>query len=520
MSGEALLGIDVGTTATKATVALPDGQVLAEATRDATLHSPHATWAEEDPGQWWENVAALVPEVLEAAGVDRDALAAVGVSGMVPTLICADADSVPLRPSIQQSDARATREIAELAEELADADLLERTGSTLSAQSVGPKLRWLARTEPDVLAATRWIGGSYDWVVHRLTGASGLEANWALESGLYDLREEAWADDVCAALDVDRVLDNRPLLGRQGLLGAVHRSHEVVGEVTRAAAEHTGLRAGTPVVAGAADHIASAFSAGIRHEGDLLVKLGGAGDIMLSVDRPVVDARVFLDHHLVPDLWMPNGCMASSGSVLKWFQRELAGGIDFEALDRKAEGVPPGSDGLICLPYFLGEKSPINDPRARGSFVGLHLGHTRAHLYRAALEGIAFGFAHHVEVFNEQGLRTSRVRVTNGGSRSRLWRQIVADVLDQPLESLVDHPGSSLGAAFVAGVGVDLLDWSDVDRFITVDEVVEPRADAVTHYRDSYAVYRSLYPALRQASHALADAQAEQDGRQAQEEGA
>lgn len=495
MSG-ALLGIDVGTTATKVTLAAPDGAVLAEATAACTQYSPHPGWAEAEPDEWWTNVTTLVPEALAKAGVRADAVAAIGVSGMVPTLICAAEDGTPLRRSIQQNDSRATAEIDQLREELAGVDVLGRTGSQITAQSIGPKVRWLARHEPEVLTATAWIAGSYDWMVFRLTGRQGVEANWALESGLYDLAHHDWDTRLLEAAGT-----------KTGWLGPVGRCDEVIGTVTAEAAAATGLSVGTPVTAGSADHVASAFSAGLRNEGDLLVKLGGAGDILLTLDEPVVDERLFLDYHLVPGRWLLNGCMAASGSVLRWFQRELAGGAAFPELDSAAAEVPAGSDGLLCLPYFLGEKSPINDPRARGAFVGLHLGHTRAHLYRAALEAIAYGFAHHVEVFAERDLAVRRVRVTNGGSRSRLWRQIVADVLGLPLESLVAHPGSSLGAAFAAGVAVRSVGWDDIDRFARPDETVTPDPARHHGYREVYEAYRELYPALAPISHRLAERQ-------------
>jgi xylulokinase len=487
-----LLGVDIGTTATKVSVADLEGRVLAERSAECTIDSPRPGWAQADPQQWWDNVCDLVPATLLDAGVAADQIAAVGVSGMVPTVICLDANGRPLGPSIQQNDARAGQDIIELKTALADADLLERTGSDLTSQSVGPKIRWLRRNQPHLLAATRRVCGSYDWIVSQLTGAATSEANWALESGLWDLQAGSWAADILEQVGAD-----------PDWFAQVHRSHEIVGQVTAAAAESTGLAAGTPVTAGAADHIASAFSAGLVNDGDLLVKLGGAGDIMLSMSERVVDHRVFLDHHLLPDAWMLNGCMASSGSILRWFQRELANGEGFEVLDGRAEVVGPGSDGIVCLPYFLGEKSPIQDADARGAFIGLHLGHEQAHLYRSILEAIAYGFRHHLEVFAERDLEPRRVRVTNGGSRSRLWRQIVADVLGLPLESLVDHPGSGLGSAFAAGVGVGLLAWNDIDRFARVHETIEPDPAANARYQEPYAVYRELHPAIAPLAHRL-----------------
>jgi len=487
-----LLGVDIGTTATKAILAGVEGSVRAEASAATRLRSPRPGWAEEDVGEWWRNVCELVPKILRDAGASGDVVAAVGVSGMVPTLVCLDRNGNPLRPSIQQNDARAADEIEELRRELAEADVLERTGSDITQQSIGPKVLWLRRNEPATLSDTTAICGSYDYIVRQISGGGrSTEANWALESGLYDLRTEAWAEDICAATSTER-----------DWLGEVRRPSEVVGE-TRGG--EIGLAAGVPIVAGSADHVASAFSAGLVDEGDLLIKLGGAGDILFTSADPVVDERLFLDYHPVPGLYLPNGCMAASGSVVQWFQEELAGHAPLETLDREAGAAGVGAGGLVALPYFLGEKTPINDPRARGAFVGLHLGHGRGHLFRAVLESIAFGFAHHVEVLRELGLEPRRVRVTNGGSRSKLWKQIVADVLGLPLESIVRHPGSSLGAAFAAGMGVGAFDdWSEIERFVEVDERIEPNEENRLRYQELYGIYRSIYPALREQQHALA----------------
>lgn len=487
-----LLGIDIGTTATKAILAHPAGRIVAEASSPVHLHSPHSGWAEEDPEEWWQNVCDLVPQLLEKAGHSEEAIAAVGVSGMVPTLICLDDQGVPLRSSIQQNDARAIDEIEELQQELAEANVLGRTGSPITQQSIGPKVLWLRRHELKVMDQTAAICGSYDFIVRRLVGGGeSIEANWALESGLYDLQDESWALDICAASNIE-----------ESWLGDVYQPSDVVGEVT--SGEATGLSEGTPVVAGSADHVASAFSAGVLEEGDLLIKLGGAGDILFASETPTTDQRLFLDYHLIPGKYLPNGCMAASGSVIRWFQEHLANGTSLEGLDREAEEAGVGAKGIVALPYFLGEKTPINDPQARGMFVGLHLGHRRGHLYRSILESIAFGFAHHVEILKELGLEPKRVRVTNGGSRSQVWKQIVADVLGLPLEPIIDHPGSSLGAAFTAGMGIGVFkQWDEIDRFIRVDERIEPNEENHARYQELYDIYRSIYPALKGQQHKL-----------------
>ena len=478
-----LLGIDIGTTATKGILLHPERGVIAEAQAPSTLRSPQTGWAEEDPEAWWENVAAVTRACLAQAGLGPEAVAGVGVSGMVPTLILLDAQGRVLYPSIQQNDARAHREILEFRERLDEADVLARTGSAITQQSIGPKLLWMRRHHPEIMARAAHLMGSYDFVVHKLTGQFSAERNWALESGLFDLHRQDWDEELLALSAIDR-----------SWLGEIHWPADVAGQVTPQAAAHTGLKAGTPVVAGSADHIASAFSAGLKAPGDLLVKLGGAGDILYSLDDLIIDARLFLDYHVIPGKYLLNGCMAASGSIIKWFKQHFAGDADYLQLDAEGLSTPAGSEGLIMLPYFLGEKTPLHDPLARGVFFGLTLTHTRGHVYRAILEGIAYGFRHHLAVLAERGLTATRARVTNGGARSQLWKQVTADILGLPLEPIAQHPGSSLGAAFIAGMGAGLFDdWSEIERFIRVPHVIEPNLHRAVRYDELFAIYRELY---------------------------
>ena len=248
--------------------------------------------------------------------------------------------------------------------------------------------------------------------------------------------------------------------------------------------------------------MASAFAAGLIEDGDLLVKLGGAGDILLSTDDVLVDERLYLDFHLVPGRYLPNGCMAASGSLIRWFHEQFGRETDLKALDQEAQAAGPGAGGLVLLPYVLGEKTPVNDARARGVLYGMHLGHTRGHVFRAVLEGISFGFRHHLDVFRERGHEPRRVRVTNGGARSELWKQVTADVLGLPLEVPRESAGSALGAAFLAAKGTGMYDaWSDIERFVDIGRVVEPDPAARAAADESYAVYRELYPTLRPLMH-------------------
>jgi len=475
-----MLGIDIGTTATKSVVFDVDTGIRGGGSRPTDLHSPHPGWAEEDPEQWWRNVVSLAAEASAEMPID-----AVGVSGMVPCVILVDEQGNVLRHSIQQNDSRAVAEIVEFRGRFDGADIVGRTGSPITQQSVAPTLLWLQRNEPDLWARVRWVMGSYDYITYRLTGMPTIERNWALESGLYDLRTGDWAWDIVEAANLD-----------PRRLPPVNDPSTVVGTVDARAAAETGLRAGTPVVAGAADHVASAFSAGAVEPGDLVVKLGGAGDILLATDRPVVDDRLYLDFHLVPGRYLPNGCMAASGSFIRWFQRELAGSTPLEQLDVEAAASPPGASGIVALPYFLGEKTPINDPDARGAFVGLHLGHRRGDMFRAVLESVAYGFKHHLEVFTELGLEPGRIRLTDGGSKSRVWAQIIADVLERPVEPVRFTGGSAFGVAYAAAIGTGVVDgWEKIAGLLELAEPVQAHPDE--RYVENYRIYRELYPALR-----------------------
>jgi xylulokinase len=479
-----LLGIDLGTTSTEAILIDSDGRTLARARREATLHSPFASWAEADPAEWWANVQALVRELVAASPGPVDAI---GVTGMVPTLILVDDAHRPLRRSIQQNDARATDEIEAVRAMIAPDRFLAATGGSVNQQVLAPKLRWLARHEPEVLARARHLMGAYDWLALQLTGQPRVERNWALESGLYDLAARDFTAQLVALAGIDR-----------GLLPPIADPHELTGGLTPAAARALGLAQGIPVVAGCADHVASAFVAGLTLPGDLLVKLGGAGDILLVTDGPRPDPRLFLDHHLRPGQWLSNGCMAASGSVLKWLAREVMGGTaDYAALDHAAAAVPPAADGLVLLPYFLGEKTPLHDPHARGTLIGLGLHHGRAHLWRAALEAVAFGFRHHLDVIAEIGLPVRRVVASDGGAVSDVWLQITADVLGHTVTRIDDHPGSCLGAAFTAGIGIGAIgSWDAIGRYCRPGRSFAPDSAARAAYDRHYPLWREAYRRL------------------------
>ncbi len=276
----------------------------------------------------------------------------------------------------------------------------------------------------------------------------------------------------------------------------------IVGEVSAKAAAATGLRAGTVLVVGGADHVLSAYGVGLVDEGDCLIKLGGAGDILAVSDDPVFDARLYLDRHPMPGKWLPNGCMATSGSLLRW-EQAMFNAVPLEELDAAAAASTPGA--LLTLPYFLGEKTPLHDPDLRGVVVGLNLATTRGDIHRSFLEAIAYGFKSHFEVFANDGINLRDPRVTNGGSKSRLWREILADVLNRDLLSLVNYPGASYGAAVVAAVATGRVDdWSYVTGALEPGEVVSPNSANVAIYEERFQEFLQLNDATAAFSHLLA----------------
>lgn len=489
-----ILGIDVGTTAVKAVLLDGSAQVIGEGARSHDLCCPLPGWAEEDPEDWWKGVVGAVREAL--SGRDPADLQGIGVSGMVPAIVLLDDAGRVIRPSIQQNDARAVQEIQELRARFPTGELFRATGATWNQQVVGPKLLWIQRNEPATWRQVRHIVGSYEYITRRMTGVSYCEANWALESGLWDAERCRWIPELLDAVGVDEVW-----------LPSVRRSDERIGCVTEEAEAAIGIPHGVPVIAGSADHISSMLAAGAVRPGQAVVKLGGAGDLLLTVDafRPV--ENLYIDYHCIPGLFVVNGCMATSGSVLKWFVQEFAASRSFTELDREAESIPAGCDGLVTLPYFLGEKTPIHDPLARGTIVGLTLSHRRAHIYRSILEGIAFAFRHHFDVLTSSDHRIADVSVMDGGARSDLWCTILASVLQYPMKRpQFAHMGSALGVGLVAGVAVRAWDWDIVRETRGAGDVFHPDpATAVTYgrlydvYRRTYEQLRTLYPILTES---------------------
>ncbi|MBA2768264.1 MAG: sugar kinase [Sporichthyaceae bacterium] len=483
------LGVDIGTASSKAVAVAADGTLVASAIRPHLTTTPHPGWFEHDAEDvWWSDFRELTHEVLST--VPGHEVTCVGVSGIGPSTLLTDVGGQPLRAAILYGiDTRAEREIEELTETLGAGRLLEVNGNRLTSQAVGPKFLWVARHEPEVWErARRWYGAS-SWLVQRLTGEYVLDHYSASTSDpLYDLgRSDWWADGWAASAPGIE----RPRLAWPG---------DVVGEVHTAAAEACGIAAGTPVVAGTIDALAEAHSVGSDGIGDTMVMYGSTLFLIQTVARPAVHGGLWAASGRTPNTNSVAAGMATSGLVTTWFAEVT--GQSLGDLTAQAAEVPAGSDGLVLLPYFAGERTPLFDPRARGCWLGLTLGHTRAHLYRSALEGVAYGVRHNLDAMAEAGAPPRRLVAVGGGTRGNLWTHIVSDVTQLPQDLPTTTIGASYGDARLAAeaVGVDTRAWNPVAQRI------EPDPSPAGLYDELYAVFRHTYPAIRDEMHRLAAA--------------
>jgi xylulokinase len=483
------LGVDIGTASSKGVLVDPSGKVLATATRAHALSLPRPGWAEHDAEAiWWGEFVAICRELTAQA---QAPVAAVGVSGIGPCVLPATAGGAPLRPAILYGiDTRAVREIDEQRERFGAEAVLSRCGSPLTSQAVGPKLAWLRRNEPEVWERTARFFMASSFLVHRLTGEYVLDHHSASQSvPLYDRAEgawiEAWWDEI--APDVQR-----PRLCWPG---------EVAGEIHGAAASATGLRAGTPVVAGTVDAWAEAFSVGVTAPGDVMVMYGSTMFLVEVLDRPLVSEALWGTTGVRPGTHCFAAGMATSGSLTEWV-RELTGGADFTTLTEEAASVPAGSNGLVVLPYFAGERTPLFDPDARGVVAGLTLRHGRADLYRSVLEATAYGVRHNVEAMAAAGGAGMRLVAVGGGTTDGHWAQIVSNVLGREQEIPAHRIGAAFGDAMLAAVALD--EAVQVSQWNPITATVEPDPGLQPRYDELYGIFRELYPATRDAAHALA----------------
>jgi xylulokinase len=484
-----VLGIDVSTTATKAILVDEAGAVTATGVSEYPFSVPQPLWSEQDPEAWWGGTIAAVGSVLTTSGVDAADIAAVGLTGQMHGATLLDASGRALRPAILWNDQRTAAQCDAVRAAVGPEALIRITGNDAVTGLTAPKLLWVRDHEPDVWRRIAHVLLPKDHVRYRLTGDYAVDKADGAGTLLFDLPARDWSPEITEALGIDPAWLPRSWEGP-----------EVTGTITREAADATGLRAGTPVVAGGGDQAATAVGVGAIHSGVVALSLGTSGVIFAATDRPLSEARgtVHAFCHALPDRWHLMSVMLSAAGSLRWFRDALAPGTSFEDLVAEAADVPAGSGGLRFLPYLTGERSPHPDPLARGAFVGLTVEHGRRHMTRAVLEGVAFGLRDGLDLMLGAGVaRPATIVASGGGSASQLWRRILADVLGTGLATVATLEGAAYGAALLATVGAG---WYPtvgdvVAAVVRTTPVAEPGADAEA-YAAAHATYRELYPAL------------------------
>lgn len=492
------IGIDSSTTATKALLIDEQGDVVAVAATEYGYETPRPLWSEQSPDLWWEGAANSIRQVLASSGVKPDDVHGIGLTGQMHGLVLLDEDGKVLRPAILWNDQRTGAQCDEIRRRLGKQRLIQITGNDALTGFTAPKILWVQQNEPDVWARARHILLPKDYVRYKLTGDYAIDKADGAGTILFDLKQRDWSPEVLAALEIP-----------PAYLPPTHEGPAITGYVSHAAAAATGLRVGIPVMAGGGDQAAGAVGVGAVQPGVVSLALGTSGVVFATTGGPFVEpeGRLHAFCHAVPGRWHFMGVMLSAAGSLRWHRDTFAPGVSFDDLLAPAAAVPIGCEGLLFLPYLTGERTPHPDPLARGAFVGLTVRHSLPHLSRAVIEGVSFGLRDSFELIKSGGgAAITQVRVSGGGAKSPLWRQILADIMDAELVTVNTTEGAAYGAALLAGVGAGV--WHDVDtacrRTIQVTGSTQPNPAAVTEYERWYQVYRNLYPALKPTFDAVA----------------
>lgn len=496
-----VLGIDIGTYSSKGLILDETGGIVAQAQTNHTLHIPRPGWAEHDPeGAWWRDFTFLTGELITSSGIDSGRIACVGISAIAPCVLPVDDSGTPLRRAILYGiDTRAVSQIEELNRVLGKETILKISGAELSAQSAGPKILWIKQNEPELWKRTARIMTSTSYLVFRLTGRSVMDYYTAAFYGpLYDLKKRGWN---AAALS--------PICDAS-LLPELDWTAAVTGQVTPQAAAETGLAPGTPVITGTADAAAEAVSAGVSQAGDMFLMYGST-HFFIQVTSGLSEGDMYWPAEFVfPGSAVLAGGMATTGALTQWFAEQFAGSGDahvFFALSEEASRVPPGSGGLLALPFFSGERTPMNDPLARGVIAGLTLSHSKAHVYRALLEGVGFGIRQNIEEMEKSAGRAKRIIAAGGGTKNRLWTQIISDIAGRD-QLIFPASGAAYGDAVLAALGAGMLKSTDeLAGWIGRGELISCDTRPKAMYDTLFQLYKRLYQGSREVVHDIASMQ-------------
>jgi xylulokinase len=497
-----LLGIDVGTGGTRAVLLDSQGRVTSAATAEhAPMSSPRIGWAEQSPEDWWRAACQAIKECLAKSSTPAEDIAAIGLTGQMHGLVLLDERDQVLRPAILWCDQRTAEECQEITAQLGAQRLIELTANPALTGFTLPKIWWVRRHEPQIWARVRSLMLPKDYIRFRLTGARAIDVADASGTLMFDVVHRRWSQ---AMLEISRV--------DEMCLPKVFESQEISGAVNEEGARLSGLRPGIPVVAGAGDQAAGAVGMGIVKPGAVSATIGTSGVVFAATSEPVLEpeGRIHTFCHAIPNRWHVMGVTQGAGLSLRWFRDQFGAGKDdgrdpYERLMEEAAKTPPGAEGLLWTPYLMGERTPHLDPNARGALVGITAQHTRAHMIRAILEGVAFSLRDSLTLLREIGVPIESIRLGGGGARSALWQQIQADIYGMPVELIKADEGAAYGAGLLAGVGIG--NWPSVEAAceisVRVAKKVEPNPKSVARMNLQYQEYRKLYPVLQGIRHSF-----------------
>jgi len=503
------LGIDIGTSGTKTLLVDQTGRKVSSATVEYPLYTPHPLWAEQHPADWWQAVVRGIQWVLAEAKIDPSQIAGIGLSGQMHGSVFLDEHDEVIRPAILWCDQRTVEQCAWITEKAGRDVVVAETLNPVLTGFTAPKIVWLQQKEPQAWTRVKKILLPKDYIRLLLTGEYATEVSDASGTALLNVTKRSWSAPMLAACGVT-----------EAMLPKVYESPEVSGRISVKAAALTGLHAGTPVVGGGGDQAAGAVGNGIVEEGIASCSVGTSGVLFAHMKKPNTDQllRTHTFCAAVPNEWHVMGVQLSSGGSLRWYRDTLAHdetdvartlGVDpYSLITREAATVPAGCEGLLFLPYLTGERCPYPDPYARGVFFGLTLRHTKAFMARAVLEGVAYGLRDSLEIFKEMGVQTTQIRLSGGGARSEVWRQIQADIYHRECVTINIDEGPAFGVALLAGVGTGL--YPSVPeacrQTITVTHRIEPVETDAAIYERYYPIYRKLYADLKDDFAAVAQA--------------
>ena len=484
------IGIDTSTTATKALLMDASGVVLGVASTEYPYDIPQPLWSEQDPALWWHATVESIRQVVTKAGVDSALVKGIGLTGQMHGLVVLDENGEVLRPAILWNDQRTGEQCDAIRRKLGKGKLIQITGNNALTGFTAPKILWVQEHEPDIWKRVRNILLPKDYIRYKLTGEYASDRAGGAGTILFDLAQRDWSPEVLSKLEIPA--DYMP---------KTYEGTDVTGTISPSVASKLGLPAGIPVYGGGGDQAAAAVGTGAVKEGVVSISLGTSGVVFATTDSPFIEpeGRLHAFCHSVPGKWHLMGVMLSAAGSLRWHRDTFAPGTDYDTLLEPAGDVPAGSDGLFFLPYLTGERTPHPDPLARGAFVGLTVRHEFPHLTRAVLEGVSFGLRDSFELMKSAGLENiSQVRVTGGGARSPLWRQILADVFGAEIVTVNTEEGAAYGAALLAGTGANVFPSVETacEKTIQITGSTSPGADQKA-YEEFYPLYRDLYPALK-----------------------